>query len=69
MGVLKRKIKRREELLALARELDILYVPSRYPNAHPAGTPHEAYDEEVSSRALRAAEHILKVAGHEVRGR
>ncbi|MGC8988391.1 hypothetical protein [Infirmifilum sp.] len=39
MGVLKRKIKRHEELLALARELDIHYVPSRYPNAHPAVQP------------------------------
>jgi len=44
----------------MARELDRHYIPSRYPNAHPAGTPHEAYDSSVSERALKAAERILE---------
>ncbi|RLE76745.1 MAG: DNA-binding protein [Thermoprotei archaeon] len=47
-------------LLRYARELDRHYIPSRYPNAHPAGTPHEAYDEETSLAALKAAEEIIK---------
>ncbi len=54
---------RREDLLSLARELDRHYIPSRYPNAHPAGTPHEAYDEEAARRALWAARRILEFAG------
>lgn len=37
-----------EDLMIYARELDRHYIPSRYPNAHPSGTPHEAYDEETS---------------------
>ncbi|MET1159564.1 MAG: HEPN domain-containing protein [Thermoprotei archaeon] len=48
-----------EKLLSYARELDRHYIPSRYPNAHPEGTPHEAYDEETSRRALQAAKTIL----------
>jgi len=51
-----------EELLAYARELDRHYIPSRYPNAHPAGTPHEAYDEVTSARAIEAARRIVNYA-------
>lgn len=47
------------ELLPYARELDRHYVPSRYPNAHPAGTPHEAYDEITSQKAIEAAERLI----------
>ena len=60
---------RGERLLSLARELDRHYVPSRYPNAHPAGTPHEAYDERASAGAIRAAEEILAFARGELGGR
>lgn len=48
-----------EELLVHARELDRHYIPSRYPNAHPSGTPHETYDEVVSRRAIEAAEKVI----------
>ena len=51
-----------DELLKCARELDRHYIPSRYPNAHPSGTPHEAYDEEVSSRAIGCAEEVVNYA-------
>lgn len=47
------------DLMVYARELDRHYIPSRYPNAHPSGTPHEAYDEETSKRALEAAEKVI----------
>ena len=59
------------ELMNCARELDRHYIPSRYPNAHPSGTPHEAYDEEISLRALKAAEKVIdffrEKLGEEVR--
>ncbi len=51
-----------EELLTCARELDRHYIPARYPNAHPSGTPHEAYDEETSNRALQCAEKLINFA-------
>jgi len=50
------------ELLQYARELDRHYIPSRYPNAHPAGTPHEAYDESTSLKAVEAAERLISFA-------
>ena len=56
----KKNIGKNEELLKYARELDRHYIPSRYPNAHPAGTPHEAYDEETSKRALEASKKIIE---------
>ncbi len=46
-------------LMHCARELDMHYIPSRYPNAHPSGAPHEAYDEETSRRALECARMVL----------
>ena len=48
-----------EKLLTCARELDRHYIPARYPNAHPSGTPHEAYDSETSERAIRCAKLII----------
>jgi len=57
-----------DRLLSFARELDRHYIPSRYPNAHPMGTPHEAYDEETAHRAIEAAEEIVGFAGGRLRG-
>ena len=51
-----------EELLPLASELDRHYVPARYPNAIPSGTPHENYDEVVSCRTLDHATKIIQYA-------
>jgi HEPN domain-containing protein len=42
-----------------ARELDIHYIPSRYPNGLPSGFPHEFYSRETAERALEAAGAIL----------
>lgn len=50
------------DLLRSAREVDMHYIPSHYPNTHPAGTPHEAYDEEAAHRALDAARRIVEYA-------
>ncbi|MHA1579728.1 MAG: HEPN domain-containing protein [Candidatus Freyarchaeota archaeon] len=58
-----------DHLLPYARELDRHYVPSRYPNAHPSGTPHEAYDEVTSKRALRYAKKILSFAKSTIEGK
>jgi len=49
-----------EELLLQASELDRHYVPARYPNAVPSGTPHETYDEAVSTRTLDCATKIIE---------
>ncbi|MHA1606761.1 MAG: HEPN domain-containing protein [Candidatus Freyarchaeota archaeon] len=46
--------------MSLARELDRHYVTLGYPDAVPAGAPHEVYDREVSDRAISAAKAIVK---------
>ena len=46
-------------MMALALELDRHYIPSRYPNAHPSGPPHKAYDEHVGARVLDSARQIV----------
>ncbi len=50
-------------LLAGARELDLLYLPTRYPNGLDDGTPAEAFSAEQSTRALGFAEEIVAAAG------
>lgn len=52
-------------LLDRARELDLHYIPSRYPNGLPSGYPHQFYSREMAEDALNAADKILAaVADH-----
>jgi len=57
-----------ENLLTFARELDRHYIPSRYPNVYPSGTPHEAYDEETSRRALECTRVMLEFVKRFIEG-
>jgi HEPN domain-containing protein len=41
------------------RELDLHYVPSRYPNGLPSGYPHEFYAQETAQRAIAASQRIV----------
>ncbi|MBW1959556.1 MAG: HEPN domain-containing protein [Deltaproteobacteria bacterium] len=47
------------ELATDARELDLHYIPARYPNGLPSGYPHQFYDEKTAKRAIRSAEKIV----------
>lgn len=49
-----------------ARELDLLYVPTRYPNGLDAGTPAEAFSAQQSERAIGIAMGILEAAAHSI---
>jgi HEPN domain-containing protein len=42
-----------------ARELDQVYITSRYPNGFAAGSPGEYFSESTSERLLNHAEQIL----------
>lgn len=44
------------------RELDLFYLPTRYPNGLDSGTPGEAFSERQSRRALETAAEILAAA-------
>src|SRR4051812_43036047 len=41
------------ELMESARVLDAYYIPTRYPNGHPAGPPGEHYGSLQSEDAIR----------------
>jgi HEPN domain-containing protein len=48
------------ELMEAALELDKAYIPTRYPNAHPSGSPRRKYTKEESARLISHAERILR---------
>ena len=48
------------ELLNGAIELDKAYIPTRYPNTHPSGSPRSRYIKEEATRILGYAERIVK---------
>jgi HEPN domain-containing protein len=48
-----------KELLDQARELDLHYIPSRYPNGIPSGYPHAFYSKKVAEQAVTSAEKIF----------
>jgi HEPN domain-containing protein len=50
---------RPNHLRDLALELDQAYIPSRYPNAHPAGFPGKAFTRKMSERLIEYAQQIL----------
>ncbi len=49
-----------EEIIDKARVLDNFYIPTRYPNGHPAGAPYEHYGSIQSEEAIRYAGEIIK---------
>jgi HEPN domain-containing protein len=48
-----------QELIDCGLELDKAYIPTRYPNAHPSGSPRTRYTKEEAIRAITHAERIL----------
>ena len=49
-----------EEIMNRALELDKAYIPTRYPNAHPSGSPRNLYTKEESRRLIEHAEKIVR---------
>ena len=45
-----------------ARELDLYYVPTRYPNGLEEGTPGEAFSKAQAERAIENATAIVAAA-------
>ena len=45
-----------------ARELDLFYVPTRYPNGLDEGTPGDAFSADQAARALKLASAIVEAA-------
>lgn len=51
-----------ESLLEAAQVLDKYYIPTRYPDAHPAGPAARHYTRGEAEEAIRLARAILKFA-------
>ncbi len=49
-----------EEFMNRALELDKAYIPTRYPNAHPTGSPRRRYTKEEGERLIQYAEEITR---------
>lgn len=54
------------ELIERGRALDNFYVPTRYPNGHPAGAPFEHYGSLQSDQAIAYADQILEFVRHQM---
>ncbi len=48
-----------KEIFNTCRELDKFYIPTRYPDALPASTPHEFYSQEDAENAIKLAKNVL----------
>jgi HEPN domain-containing protein len=49
-----------EELIDMGLELDKAYIPTRYPNALPSGSPRRKYNKREAERLTSYAEEIVK---------
>ncbi len=49
-----------QELKDIALELDKAYIPTRYPNAHPSGSPRRRYTRIEAERMVGHAEKIIE---------
>jgi HEPN domain-containing protein len=50
------------DLIEKGKVLDNFYVPTRYPNGHPAGAPFQHYGSIQSTQAVQYAGEILEFA-------
>jgi HEPN domain-containing protein len=69
VGLVDRLGRGRDALRALrdqAAELDVYYIPARYPNGLAEGTPHRVFTRSQADRALTAAESILEAVRQEL---
>jgi HEPN domain-containing protein len=49
-----------EALLDAALELDKAYIPARYPDAHPSGSPTKRYTRAEAERLVAHADQIVR---------
>jgi HEPN domain-containing protein len=49
-----------EDLLEACRELDVFYIPTRYPNGVPDGAPYEFFGPRHSERGAAAYKKVAE---------
>jgi len=62
LGELEKKYEVTEELKDAALELDKAYIPTRYPDAHPTGSPGNRYTKGEARRLPTIAENAPGLA-------
>ncbi len=60
LGELGRRQAVPEVLIEAGLELDKAYIPARYPNAHPSGSPQSRYTKTEATRLIGYAEDVVK---------
>jgi HEPN domain-containing protein len=53
-----------DALMDAALELDKAYIPTRYPNAHPSGSPRRRYTHTEAERLVAYAAQIVEFCEH-----
>ena len=48
-----------DETMEGAYELDKAYIPARYPNAHPSGSPRQRFTHDEAARLVKHAQRIV----------
>jgi HEPN domain-containing protein len=56
------------ELVEKGSVLDNFYIPTRYPNGHPSGSPFEHYGSLQSGQAIEYASEIIEFARLQMAG-
>lgn len=59
LSTLPENVKPDERLMEKAKILDKYYIPTRYPNAHPAGPAYRYYTESEAQEAIAVAKEVL----------
>ncbi|HZD61082.1 MAG TPA: HEPN domain-containing protein [Anaerolineae bacterium] len=57
------------QLTHCARIIDAHYLPTRYPDVYPQGSPFEFYDEDIAREAIKCAQQIIESIKVEARRR
>lgn len=69
LGEIQEQVTGASLLLQDARQLDLHYIPSRYPNGLPSGYPHQFYGTDMARQAATAADKILAFVADYYRAR
>ncbi len=49
-----------EEIRKCSLTLEKFYIPTRYPDAYPEGSPYEFYDAEEAEKALNCSSKVIE---------
>lgn len=59
MGNLKNQKINVSTISSSCKKLDLHYIPSRYPNSYPSGSPYEYHDESIAEEAIKNSENVI----------